>query len=86
MTQTVYVLITTEYGTEKEVAEELMQYPEVEDVHILYGQFDVILKIEGETLKAVEEFIFEKIRSNKSIESTETLIAADVSSSEKPKE
>ena len=83
MAQTVYVLITTEYGSEKEVAEELMQYPEVQDVHILYGQFDLILKIEAKTLKEVEEFIFDKIRSNKSIESTETLIAADVSSSEK---
>jgi len=83
MTQVVYILITTVYGQEREVAEDLMKYEEVEDAHILYGQFDLIIKLQARDMKTIEQFIFDRIRSNKDIESTETLIAADVSSSEK---
>ena len=78
MAQMAYILITTKYGKEKEVAQKLMKYKEVENVHLLYGQFDIIVTVKAATMPAIEKFIFTKIRSNKDIESTETLIAADI--------
>ena len=81
MVQVAYMLLTTKYGKEKEVSEYLMDFKEIEDVHILYGQFDIIIKIKAEDMKRIEDFILNKIRTNKDIESTETLIASDVSSS-----
>jgi DNA-binding Lrp family transcriptional regulator len=78
MVQVAYMLITTKYGKEREVSEELMKHKEVEDVHILYGQFDIILKIKAKDMAEVEKFILDKVRGNKDIESTETLIASDV--------
>ena len=80
MAQVAYVLMTTKYGKEKEVAQNFMEEELVEDVHILYGQFDIIIKIKAESMPQIEDFIFNKIRANKDIEETETLIAADVSS------
>ena len=80
MTQVVYMLLTTKYGKEKDVSEYLMRFKEVDDVHILYGQFDVIVKLEAKDMKTIEDFIFNKVRTNKDIESSETLIAADASS------
>ena len=80
MVQVAYMLITTKYGKEKEVSQALMKVKEVEDVHILYGQFDIIIKIKAESMAQIEEFILNKVRANKDIESTETLIASDVSS------
>lgn len=78
MTQVAYVLIITKYGKEKDVAQKLMKYKEVENVHILYGQYDVIAKLKAANMPQIEDFIFRKIRSNKDIENTETLIASDV--------
>jgi DNA-binding Lrp family transcriptional regulator len=75
------MLLTTKYGKEREVSEYLMQFKEVDNVHILYGQFDIIMKIEAADMKTAEDFILNKVRTNKDIESSETLIAADVSSS-----
>ena len=83
MVQVAYMLLTTKYGKEKDVSETLMEFEEVEDVHILYGQFDIIMKIKAEDMKHVEDFILNNVRTNKDIESTETLIASDVSSTEK---
>ncbi len=80
MTQVVYMLLTTKYGKEREVSEYLMKFEEVEDVHILYGQFDIIMKIKSQDMKHIEDFILNQVRTNKDIESTETLIASDVSS------
>ena len=79
MVQVAYMLLTTRYGKEKEVSEEMMKSEVVEDAHILYGQFDLIIKLKAENMARIEDFILNKVRTNKDIESTETLIASDVS-------
>ncbi len=81
MTQVVFMLLTTKYGKEREVSEALMESPEVENVHILYGQFDIIVKIKADSMKDIEKFILDNVRANEDVESSETLIAADVAAS-----
>jgi len=73
-----YVLITVKHGTNKEVVEKLMQFNEVKEAHILYGQYDVIIKIEIENIKDLDKFILKKLKVVPNVESTETLISSDV--------
>jgi len=79
MVQVAYMLLTTKYGKEKEVSKAVMESEIVEDVHVLYGQFDLIVKLKAENLQVIEDYILDNVRTNQNIESTETLIASDVS-------
>lgn len=74
----VYILILTKQAKIKQVAQRLMKFDEVKEVHELYGQYDVIAQAEGKQMKDIEDFIQKKIRTDKDIEGTETLVASDI--------
>ena len=74
----VYILFTVKYGKEEDVSQKLAGFDEVERVHILYGQYDLIAKIKCKTNRGLEDFIQKNIRSMKDVETTETLVVSDV--------
>ena len=74
----VYMLVNTKYGKKRSVAKRLARFKQVEGVHELYGQFDIIVKIKELTGRKLEDFIQQNIRSMRNIEDTETLVVADV--------
>ena len=69
-----YVLVVTEVGTEHMVVEELQSIEGVTFAQTVYGEFDVICKVECDNLKTLDESIT-KIRKIKSIIRTMTLIS-----------
>ncbi len=71
-----FILITTQNGKENEVAENLKKIPEVKEVYTLYGNYDVIAKVEVENLQRLNELGNEILKENKGILYTETLICA----------
>jgi|GEM_PF-494677 len=74
----IYMLINTKYGKKRKVAQKLARFSQVERVHELYGQFDIIIKIKELTRRKLEDFIQQNIRSMKDIEETETLVVSDI--------
>ena len=72
---TAYVLIGTEMGAESEVIELLKNVPEVKEAHSVYGDFDIIARLEADIMEEIKFAISKKIRSIKKIRSTTTLIA-----------
>ena len=80
MTQVAYMLLTTKYGKEQIVADALLEIEEVENVHILYGQYDLIVKMHAKDMRQLEDVVLQKIRAHPDIETSETLIASDISS------
>jgi DNA-binding Lrp family transcriptional regulator len=74
----VYILIDTKYGKKRKVASKLAKFPQIESVHELYGQFDLMIKVKELDEKRLEDFIQNNIRSLRGIEDTETLVVADV--------
>jgi len=76
----VYILIITKYGKKKAVANKLLRFKEIEDIHELYGQYDIIIKISAPDLRKLEDFIQNNIRTMKDIEGTETLVVSDIPS------
>ncbi len=72
---TAYILINIQSGTEKEVSEQLLKLKEVKDLNVVYGEYDIITKVDIKNMEGLQEFIINKIRSIKSIKRTSTMIA-----------
>jgi DNA-binding Lrp family transcriptional regulator len=73
---TAYILIATTMGEEKAVAEKLAEKKEVEVADILYGEWDIILRVKIENLTELDSFLTRTIRKMKNIKLTSTLIAS----------
>lgn len=54
------------------IAERIYNYPEVESVYLISGAFDLMVTIEGKTLKEVSSFVTNKLSTLEGVLSTET--------------
>ncbi len=54
------------------VAERIYNYPEVNSVYLISGGFDLMVTIEGKTLREVSQFVSEKLSTLDSVLSTKT--------------
>ena len=59
---------------EKTVYEALRSIPEITEVHPLFGEYDILLKIECPDIDSVGEVVINKVRSIKGVMDTKTLI------------
>jgi len=75
-TATAFVLITTATGRESHVLQEMRKLPELSEVHQLFGQFDLIAKIESKDYDVLCDIVLDKIRTIEGVTSTKTLITA----------
>jgi DNA-binding Lrp family transcriptional regulator len=69
-----FLFVVTELGFEEDVLREIRTLPDVKEAHLIYGMYDIMVKIEGSTANKVEELV-KKIRKLDKIRSTQTLIA-----------
>ena len=72
-----YVLIAAEKGFESEMLEELKAIPEVKEAHHVYGVYDIILRIDAETMEQLKDTISLKIERIDKVQSTITMIIYD---------
>ena len=61
---------------ENGVMEELKVMDEVKEVHVLFGEWDLLVKLELSNPEMVGTFVMENIRSIKAIKLTSTMIVA----------
>lgn len=54
------------------IAERIYKYPEVESVYLMSGGYDLLVMLEGKTLKEVSTFVSEKLSTLESVLSTTT--------------
>ena len=54
------------------IAERIYTYPEVNSVYLLSGGYDLLVTIEGRTLKEVSSFVSEKLSTSENVLSTAT--------------
>jgi len=71
-----YTLLKVVPGKEKEVIAKLQEFDEVAEVMGVYGIYDMILKIETSDVKALDEFIYYKLRVLEGITETLTFIVS----------
>ena len=72
-----FVLINTEIGSESEVLEELKKIDAVKESYMVYGVYDVVTKVEAETMGNLKEIITHKVRKQEGVHSTLTLIVTE---------
>ncbi len=70
-----YVILVVGVGQEYQVLEELKKLKEVKDAHIVYGEYDIIARVEVESIKKLENVI-KSVRSIKGVLRSITLISS----------
>ena len=68
-----FVLITAAPAHEHEVYNKLSKVPEVVEIHSLFGEFDIIAKIEADDFESLGNIVVNKIRTIEGIIDTKTL-------------
>lgn len=71
-----YVLLTVTTASEKNVSKLLSNMKEVLEVSELYGEYDIIIKVELSSLPELDTFLTDKIRSIADVNLTSTMIVA----------
>lgn len=73
-----YVLLNVEIGLEEKIMEALKAIPEVKEAHQLYGVYDIIARVESDTMLNLKNAISSKIRQIEKVRSTLTMIVTNV--------
>jgi DNA-binding Lrp family transcriptional regulator len=68
-----FVLISTAPAKEHDVYSELLKVKEIVELHPLFGEYDLIAKVEAEDFNALGQVVVDKIRAVKGVIDTKTL-------------
>ena len=72
-----FVLVNAETGSEDEVVAELRKIENVKESYTVFGVYDVVAKVEAESMDKLTETITWKIRRLDKIRSTLTMIVIE---------
>ena len=72
-----FVLINAETGSEDEVVAELRKIENVKESYTVFGVYDVVAKVEAESMDKLTETITWKIRRLDKVRSTLTMIVIE---------
>ncbi len=70
-----YVLIVTNPGATRRVAELLGEIANVEEVHEVMGPYDIVVELVAESLRDIPPILADQIRTVEGIQSTTSLVA-----------
>lgn len=71
---TAFVLINAEVGEENRVHMQLKEIPEVKETYMVYGVYDIIARVQTETMQELKDVLSWKIRRLDKVRSTLTII------------
>jgi DNA-binding Lrp family transcriptional regulator len=77
---TAFVLASFAYKSEerivsqRKVAKEIANFPEVQEVHIISGEWDILIKVKARDIESVGKYVVDKLRLVKGIEKTLTCL------------
>ncbi len=71
---TAYLLLNVETGTEEEVMQSLIPVQEVREARMVYGVYDIIIRVETETMEEMKNIVNGRIRRLFRVRSTMTMI------------
>ena len=72
-----YVMFNISSGSEDLVLEKLRSIAEVQEAFFAYGIFDLVVKIETDSMKQLKELISHRLRAITNVKSTLTLIQVE---------
>lgn len=69
-----FVLVNVEAGAEEQVLKRLREFDFIEQAYVSYGVYDLLVKVNANTMEHLKEAITYKIRTANQVRSTLTLI------------
>jgi DNA-binding Lrp family transcriptional regulator len=72
-----FVLINAEIGSEDEVVGELRKLPNVKESYVVYGVYDLVAKVEADSMDKLKEIVTWKVRRLDKVRSTLTMIVVE---------
>lgn len=72
-----FVLVNADVGAEDEVVKELRKIPNVKESYVAYGAYDIVAKVEAESMDKLKEVVNGKIRRLSKVRSTLTMIIVE---------
>jgi DNA-binding Lrp family transcriptional regulator len=72
-----FVLINAEIGSEDDVLKALKTIPNVKEGYVVYGVYDIVARVEGETMEKLKDIVTWKIRRLEKVRSTLTMIVIE---------
>jgi DNA-binding Lrp family transcriptional regulator len=76
---TAFILASVSYGSkesaqqsQRKIAKEIAKFPEVQEVHIITGDWDMLIKVKEKEVAAIGKFVIDKLRLVEGIEKTLT--------------
>lgn len=72
-----FVLINSEIGAEEELLKDLKKIESVKEAYSVYGVYDIIVKVEADTMERLKEIVTWKIRRLDKVRSTLTMVVME---------
>jgi len=80
---TAIVLLNTDIGSEDEVLEQLSRIDGVVEASVVYGVYDIVVKVRARSIEELKDIITNKIRKLAKVKSTLTMVVVEGKSFEK---
>jgi len=71
-----YIMMNVKTGTEDEVSNQILKFSEVEEIAVIYGEYDLIVKVKAKDMSHLDKLIVDKMRSIQDILLTATMLIA----------
>jgi DNA-binding Lrp family transcriptional regulator len=72
-----FVMVNVSPGEETSVRDELRAVEGVEEVHVVYGIYDIVAKIEAAGIGEIKDVVTETVRTLPDVRSTLTMIVVE---------
>jgi Lrp/AsnC family leucine-responsive transcriptional regulator len=81
---TAFILVSVSYRlkegaqqSQRKIAKEIAKFPEVQEAHIITGDWDILIKVKEKEVAAIGKFVIDKLRLVEGIEKTLTCMVFD---------
>lgn len=72
-----FILINTEVGSESEVLKTLMEVEGVVEAYVVYGVYDIVVRVKAPTVEKLKDIVTTAIRKAPKVKSTLTMIVVE---------
>jgi len=72
-----FLLINADLSSEDEVVGELRKIPNVKESYVTYGIYDIVARVEAESMEKLKEIVTWNIRRLQKVRSTLTMIVVE---------
>ncbi len=77
MTAKAFVLINTELGSEIDAIREIKKISGVTEAYLVYGTYDIIVRVDGDSLDKVKDIITHNLRTMANVRSTLSMVVVE---------